>query len=174
MGITVVANPATLTWANFVVVPTQIPDPHDGTLVDAVTEFNFDLPDLPPRNTHGQFAMADPNVITITPNARVWSRVAQTPALLSHEQFHYDVGIATARALARELITLRSPNLAALRTSVQNAARLHFQTRARLLQRRYDIDSRHGTNAHYQKIWKDRMTTCLAHPGSDHLGGFWL
>jgi len=174
MAITIVANPASLAWVNFTPSATQIVDPNDGTLVDALTRFNFNLPPLPPRMVNGQFAMADPNVITITPNAQVFTGVLQTPALLSHEQFHYDVGIVTARALARELMALRAPNQAALATAVQNAARLHFTTRAGLLQRRYDLDTRHGTNAHYQRIWKDRMTSCLANPRSDQLGGFFL
>jgi hypothetical protein len=174
MAITVVATPATLTWADFTPSASQLVDPGDGTLVDALTRFDFNLPNLPPRHVGGQLAVADPNVITITPNAQVFTGVAQTAALLAHEQFHYDVGIVTARGLARELMALRAPNLAALITAVQNASRLHFTTRAGLLQRRYDLDSRHGTNAHFQKIWKDRMTTCLAHPRSDQLGGFFL
>lgn len=174
MAITVVANPASLTWANFTPSASKIVDPNDGTLVDAVTRFNFNLPNRPPRTVAGQLAMADPNVITIMPNAQVFIGVIKTPALLSHEQFHYDVGIVTARSLARKLMKLRAPNQAALGTAVQNAAQLHFMTRARLLQRRYDLDTRHGTNAHYQKIWKDRMTACLANPRSDQLGGFWL
>jgi hypothetical protein len=174
MAITVVASPATLTWANFTVVPAQMIDPNDGTLVDAITRFDFSLPNLSPRTINRQLAMADPNVITITPNAQVWSGVALTAALLSHEHFHYDVGIVTARALARQLMAVRASNMAGLSSAVQNAAQLHFQTRAGLLQRRYDIDTRHGTNAHFQNIWKGRMTACLANPLSDQLGGFWL
>jgi hypothetical protein len=163
-----------LTWLNFRSSPARIVDPGDGTLVDALTKFDFNLPDLGHRMVAGQFAMAEPNVLTITPNAQVFTGVLHTPALLSHEQFHYDVGIVTARALARELTTLRAPNLAALKTAVQTASRLHFTTRAGLLQRRYDLDTRHGANAHYQKVWKDRMTACLANPRSDQLGGFYL
>jgi hypothetical protein len=174
MAITVVANPTNLTWANFTPSANRIRDPNDGTLVDAFTRFHFDLPDRAPRAVDGQFAMADPNVITITPDAHVFTGVLQTAALLSHEQFHFDVGILTARAFARKLMSLRGPNLAALRTALQNAAQLHFQTRAGLLQRRYDLDTRHGTIAHTQKIWKDRMAACLANPRSEQLGGFWL
>ena len=174
MAITVVANPAILTFANFTPSATRIVDPNDGTLVDAVTSFNFNLPPLPPRVVAGQFAMADPNVITITPSARIFTGVLQTPALLAHEQFHYDVGIATGRAFARELMALRTSTQAALVAAVQKGSVFHFTTRARLIQRRYDLDSRHGTNAHFQKIWKDRMVLCLANPRSTQLGGFFL
>lgn len=174
MAITVVANPATLTFADFTPSATQLVDPNDGTLIDALTRFNFSLPPLPPRVVGGVFAMADPNVITITPNAQIFTGVLQTPALLAHEQFHYDVGIVTGRALARELMALRAHSQAALVAEVQKAAILHFTTRSRLLQRRYDLDTRHGTNAHFQKIWKDRMAICLANPRSVQLGGFFL
>jgi hypothetical protein len=84
------------------------------------------------------------------------------------------VGIVCGRALARHLMRLRGANQADLRAQLISAVTLHFVTRAGLIQRRYDIDSRHGTNAHYQKIWKDRMTTVLANPNADQLGGFWL
>lgn len=174
MAITVVANPVNLTWANFTPSPSMIVDPNDGTLNDALTRFNFTMPNLPPRRVAGQFAMADPNVITITPNAQVFTGVLQTPTLLSHEQFHYDVAIVIARVLARDLMALRAPSQADLINAVQNASQLHFKIRARLLQRRYDLDTQHGTNAHYQKIWKSRMAACLADPHSNQLGGFWL
>lgn len=174
MPITVTANPTALTWIHFLTAPARIIDPNDGTLVDAYTTFNYNMPDLPPRIVSGQLALADPLVITITPNARVWSGVAQTPALLSHEQLHYDVGIVTGRALARELMRMRAASVPALRTALQDAVRLHFETRARLIQRRYDLDTRHGTNAHYQSFWKSRMAACLADARSDHLAGFWL
>ena len=174
MTITVDANPVSLEWRHFRPSATRIVDPNDGTFVDAVTQFNFDLRDLPPRMVDGQFAMADPNVIRITPNSQVFTGVLQTPALLSHEQFHYDVGIVIARAFARKLMRLRAVDQTALRTAIHSAVQLHFMTRARLIQRRYDMDTRHGTNAHYQTIWKNRMFSCLANPRSDQLGGFWL
>lgn len=174
MAITVVANPMLLAWGNFTLSATRIADPNDGTLVDAVTRFNFYFPALAPRTVNGQFALADPNLLKITPNAQVFTGVLQTAALLAHEQFHYDVGIVTARALARELMALRAPNLAALSTAMNAAFRLHLFTRAGLLQRRYDIDAAHGTQAHYQKVWKDRMAQCLANPLSSRIGGFYL
>ena len=174
MAITVQANPINLTWANFTVTPTQILDPSDGTMQDAYTTFRYDIPDLPPRTVNGQLALADPLTIKITPQARVWSGVMQTIALLSHEEWHYHVGIVVARSFAREAARLRAPNMPALVIAFQNCFNLHFITRVGILQRRYDLDTRHGTQTHYQKIWKDRMTTCLANPNSDQIGGFWL
>lgn len=174
MAITVLATPASLSFANFTPVGARPTDPNDGTAVDAVTRFNFNLPPLPHRIVDGLFAMADPNVLTITPNAQIFVGVLQTPALLAHEQFHYDVGIATGRALARSLMAIRARSLAALAAAAQAAVHLHFTTRTRLLQRRYDLDSRHGTNAHFQRIWKDRMAVCLANVRSEQLGGFFL
>jgi hypothetical protein len=103
MAITTVASPQNLSWDDFDVAPDRILDPGDGTLVDAFTRFDFDLPDLAARTMGREIALADPNVITITPNAQVFANELQTDELLSHEQLHYDVGIVRVRALAREL-----------------------------------------------------------------------
>lgn len=174
MPITVVGNPMSLAWSNFSVVASQITDPADGTLVDAYTAFNFNIPNTPTQVINGQHAVGSTFTITITPNARVWSGVSQTAALLSHEEWHYHVGIVTARALAKQLAALRAPNLPQLGFLFNEAVKLHFTTRAGILQKRYDIDTRHGTQDHYQKIWKDRMTVCLANPNADQIGGFFL
>lgn len=174
MAITAVADPDDLSWDDFDVTPDRIEDPADGTLVDAFTRFEFAFPDLPPRKIGHEFALADPNVITISPLAQVFANVLQTDELLSHEQLHYDVGFVTARALARELTRMRAPTLAALKAALRDAFHLHFKTRAGLIQRRYDKDTTHGTITHYQKIWKDSMAGCLANERSDILLGWWL
>jgi len=120
------------------------------------------------------FAVADPNVLTITPNAQIFTGVPQTPELLRHQQFHYDVGIVTGRALARSLMALRASSLPILTADIQLLLRVHFTTRAQLLQRRFDLDSHRGTHAHFQRIWKHRMAACLANPNSERLGGLLL
>lgn len=173
MAITVQANPANLTWGHFKLVSNLL-DPNDGTSVDAVTLFNYNLPNRRPRMVNGRAALADPMVLTITPNCKVRQGTSQTAGLLSHEQFHYDVGIVTARALARFMTRLRTRNFPDLRTELNRAVRLHFTRRADLIQRRYDKDTRHGQDAHQQRIWKRNMASCLAKPRTNQLGGFWL
>jgi hypothetical protein len=173
MAITVTTTPVTLSWSNFRTVPTLV-DPADGQVIDAYTAFDFNFPSRPPRTVNGQFALADPLVITITPNCQFRSGATQTAALLSHEQFHYDVGTVTARALARHLMALRASTVPALASAMRAAVTLHFVTRTGLIQRRYDKDTRHGTVARYQRIWKRRMATCLGNPRAQQLGGFWL
>jgi hypothetical protein len=174
MAITVVANPVNLTWGNFTVVPSKIIDPGDGTEVDAYTAFNYNIPSLPPKAYGSRWGFADPMQITITPNAQVWSGVTQTPALLSHEQWHYDVGYVTGRVLAKTLSRARKNTIPELIKVLQDAVQLHFIRRAGLLQSRYDRDTHHGTQAHYQRIRKDRMTGCLNDPNATQLGGFYL
>ena len=174
MAITAFASPTTLTWSNFTPVSSRIRDPHDGTLVDALTEYQFFMPSRSPRRVDGQFAVADPLVILITPRAQVWTGVRQTAALLSHEQFHYDVGIVIARAAAKHLMALRAASASALASELAKASRLHFVTRNKLIQQRYDKDTQHGTNSRYQGIWKGRMRACVSNPRSDRIGGFYL
>jgi hypothetical protein len=174
MAITVEATKINLSWSDFTVSETQLWDSGDNSWVDAYTTFQFNLPDLPPRTVDGMMALADPMKIKISPKCSVWSQIRQTSELLSHEEWHYHVGIAIARAFARHATSLRARDVGGLRNVFQEAFRLHFVTRARLLQSRYDIDTGHGTNAHYQKIWKDRMTRCLANPNSNEIGGYYL
>lgn len=103
----------------------------------------------------------------------MWADVPHTDELLSHEQSHYDVGIVRGGALARELTQLRAPSLAALRGAINDAFNLHLR-RAGLIQRCYDKETHHRTVARFQRIGKNAMTGCLAHPRADHLLEWWL
>lgn len=173
MAITVTASPTTLSWSNFT-PQTIVIDPNDGTEQDCVTRFNYSIPDRPPRTVDGQKALAETFVISITPNAQVRIGAAKTAALLRHEQLHYDVGIVTARALARELMRLRAPTVPELAQKLSDAVNLHFERRAGLIQTRYDRESRHSQNAHYQGVWERAMATCLGDPRATHILGWWL
>jgi predicted secreted Zn-dependent protease len=88
--------------------------------------------------------------------------VSKTAKPLAHEQFHYDVSVVLARAAAKHFNRLRASTKAKLLKLLTQASSLHLVTRNQLVQQRYDIDTHHGTNAHYQKVWKDRMKQCPA------------
>jgi hypothetical protein len=173
MAITVRRIPERLTWADYLPVPIVI-NPHDSTQQDAFTAFNFDIPENQLRTVDGQLALAETFEITITPHAKAKMGGLQTTELLTHEQFHYDVGFVVARVVARELMTLRAGTEPELATAVWNTLRLHFFFRAELIQRRYDLDTRHGTVRYDQEVWFSRMSHCLADPASSQIGGFWL
>ncbi len=174
MTITSFASPTSVSWDDFTPVGSKIRDPHDGTDVDALTQYEFFMPTRPARRDGAMFALDDSLVLLITPDCQVWTGVSQTAALLSHEQFHYHVGVVIARAAARHFNRLRASTEAGLLAALTAASQLHFVTRNKLLQSRYDVDTQHGTNAHYQKLWKDRMATCLGNADADQLGGFFL
>lgn len=174
MAILVAAKPWALAWTDFKKIDTKPVDPNDGTSGDALTSFDWDVPGLTYSMVGGHLVYTGLSVITITPNAQVFKSTPQTAALLSHEQFHYDVGIVTARALARTLMAIRAPNLFALQIAQNKAQQLHLKTRSLLIQRHYDHETRHGANAGYQKVWKESMAACLANYNSLHLRGFWL
>ncbi len=172
-AITATRNVVKLKEANFVKVP-KVFDPADGTEQDALTAFDYELPDKGSRMVGAEFALAVPNVILVWPKAKMRIGAVITPGLLAHEQFHYDLGFVLARAFAHQLTTARAPSYAALVTIYANLEKLHFVTREKLIQQRYDIDTHHGGNAHYQKIWLDRMAACIANPKANQIGGFWL
>jgi hypothetical protein len=173
MSITVRRNPERLTWADFISIPIVI-DPNDGTEQIAFTTFDFDIPDRPPRTVEGQVALAENVEIVITPRARVKRGGLQSPELLAHERFYYDVGFVVARVVARELMALRGGDECELASAAWNTVQLHFVFRAGLIQRRYDLDTRHGTIRYDQQLWTSRMAACLADPSSSQIGGFWL
>ena len=173
MAITSVARPPTLSWTNFVSVANLV-DPTDGTPQDSVTKFRFDIPDRRPRQIGNEFAMAETFEIGVTPDAKIRTGAGQTDALLAHEQLHYDVGICIMRRVAHELTRLRANSLAELRTAFLGVVHLHVERRAALIQRRYDIDSNHSLNHHYQHVWSRMIKHALNHPPATHIGGFWL
>jgi hypothetical protein len=173
MSITVRRIPERLTWGNYILIPIVI-DPNDGTEQTAFTAFNFDIPDEPLRAVDGQVALAETFEIIITPRGNAKIDGPKAPGLLAHEQFYYDVGFVVARVAARELMTLRAGDERQLAAAVWNTVKLHFFFRAGLIQRRYDLDTRHGTVRYDQQLWTWRMSTCLADPASSQIGGFWL
>jgi hypothetical protein len=107
------------------------------------------------------------------PAAASWGG-PQSPELLAHQQFYYDVGFVVARVVARELMSLRAGGEGELAAAVWNTVQLHFIFRAGLIQRRYDLDTRHGAIRYDQQLWTWRMSACLADPTSSQIGGFWL
>ncbi len=174
MTITAFRNPATLTWDDYDERPVVI-DPSDGSLQDAVTAFEFELmPNLPAERHNGRFRLQRSMSISITPIALVRTGAAQIAELLAHEQLHYDVGFVIARQLARELNAVDAATEPALRTLLDQLVNLHFHTRARLIQTRYDRESNHSRNVHFQRVWKQNMTACLANPHAAQIGGWML
>ena len=169
-------NPSTnnLRWTDFTISQQRPMDPADGTRQDAYTSFTYVTENKNPRKVGDLFAFPDPWRITIAPKAAAWANVAQTPGLLSHEQFHYDVGIVCARAMGRYLAGVRTKTAAELLPLLTKAVQLHLHRRAGLLQRHYDRETGHGTNPHAQRRWKQQMALCLANPNAQMLGGWWL
>lgn len=172
MAIIATRAPTTLAWSNFTSVSTLL-DPTDGGDLDAYTEFNYETP-TGWRLVDGRFAFADGQTVRVTPRARVRAGARQTAALLAHEQFHYDVGFVIARCVAKELFSLRAPTMADLVRQQNELIQLHFFRRVGLIQRRYDIDTGHGTNARWQAHYLRLMRECLANANANMLGGWWL
>jgi uncharacterized protein DUF922 len=154
MAITALANPARLEWRHFRDV-SVLPgsewahvDPH------------FDIPNRPLRQVDGQFMLAETFQVTVTPIARARRGITRTPTLLAHEQGHYDLVLLAARAMARDLQTLRAPNRAALQTALQQCYTLHA-TRLGPIQEQYDSDTEHGVVVAQQQRWQLMIRACL-------------
>jgi hypothetical protein len=175
MAVRAFASPLNLSWSHFRVTSSKIRDPVDGSLIDALTQFEFGLLNLPAEQVNGMFVPNSKEFLMVGPkNCQVWSGVAQTEKLLQHERFHYNVGFVIARACAHQLNATRAKTETELKQKIDAALQLHFETRNRLIQRRYDMDSKHGDLEFGEKIWRDRMKTCLADDHAESIGGFWL
>ncbi len=174
MTIAASRNPATLAWTHYTAQATVI-DPADGTAQDAYTSFNYSLqPNLPAEHRNGRSYMPSRMRLVITPVARVRTGAPQSADLLAHEQLHYDVGFVIGRRVAFELNRLEAANDAALAAALNALIRLHFHTRAGLIQSRYDRESNHSRNARYQQYWQTQMRACLANPNATQIGGWML
>ncbi len=173
VNIVATRNIVQLTAGLYAPVPVLI-DPLDGTAVDALTGFAFSRATTMPVQIGAEFMLVGNDQIVISPKCKVLNGVQLTPALLQHEQFHYDSGLVLARRFVIDLMNLTAPTLNDFLIRYQALEALHFTRRYELLNGRYDIDTQHGLNPHYQGIWLQRMAACLAANNAETIGGFYL
>jgi hypothetical protein len=147
MAITVRANPTTLTWANFTGVANLAGNE------DAHINIDFDIPSVPPRQVGSNWMLAETFEIVVRPVAKVKNSATQTADLLSHEQGHYNIGIAVGWAMASDLQSLSAPTRAALGQQLTTAFNLHRTTRMGAVQQQYDQDTNHSQNTPHQSRW---------------------
>ncbi len=179
--ITVQAAKINLTWSDFEVVKGPINDPHSRKPLDAWCTFSFDIVfNGSPRRKKGRVFVPPNTTIVISPQGKVlkkvidtWSNAAKQD-LLQHEQLHFQVGIICGRALANYLKTLSASSSGKLRKKFDKAVKLHLDTRAGVIQKAYDKDTNHSKNKARQKIWNQRMKTCLKHINATRIGSLKL
>ncbi len=172
--------PQDLKWTDFKKVARDLRDPNDGKIVDALTTFNFNISFKGRKRRVGQKVKFPANgILKITPNARVNRKKFdslssnQLDSLLKHEEIHYQVGFICARSLAIDLeATLVSPKK--LKSALNTLVKLHLNTRAGIIQKAYDHDTSHGTNALKQKKWLQQMQNCLQNPTAKRIGSHLL
>lgn len=179
MTVTLLMNPDTLAWDDFIQQDDKPRDPETGEEVSALTLFDWDWPALKTVKIGSQVGFPDATLM-ITPDAAIWKDSvalkdkAKGDALLSHEQLHYDVAHVIGRVVAKKLEALRAKDSAELETAAFALLEFHFRKRARLIHRQYDKETKHGTDDHYQKIWKTAMKQTLANKNALQIEGWWL
>lgn len=178
MAVELLMNPDTLAWDDFEQVD-DVVDPDTGKKHSALTAFEWDWPTKPLVKKDGQFAFPDITLM-VTPDCKVrrdsvvFKDKAKAAELLSHEQFHYDVAQVCGRVLVRHLEELRGKDAASLNAAADLLFQRHFVVRPRLIHRRYDLETNHGSQTHYQKQWKKLMEQTLANPKAATMAGYWL
>lgn len=178
MAVTLLMNPEELTWDDFTRVD-DLRDPETNKQISAFTAWEFDWLVMPPK-VDGTHVMLTDEVLMVTPDCKVWKdSVAlkdqqKGDALLSHEQFHYDVAHVCGRVLVHKLNQLRAKNASVLNAEIDLLFRLHFNVRPRLIHRHYDRSTNHGKDTNAQKRWKQMMAAALADKNALMLAGYWL
>jgi hypothetical protein len=165
MAITVVPKPVTVSWSDFNTVDSLPVDE------DAHIDMGYEVENKSFRRVGGQFMVAETLEVRVKPLAKVLRSASQTGTLLAHEQGHYDIGILAARALARELALLHAATPAALGLAMRSCFTLHTVTRLDPVQKKYDKDTGHGTNAQEQARWAGLISAALAAVATMQLDG---
>lgn len=155
MAITVVPRPVTVSWSDFSTVDSLPSDE------DAHIDMGYEVENKNFRRVGGQFMVAETLEVRVKPLAKVLRSASQTDTLLAHEQGHYDIGILAGRALARELASLHAATPAALGLAMRSCFTLHTVTRLDPIQKKYDKDTGHGTNATEQARWAGLISAAL-------------
>ena len=97
----------------------------------------------------------------MSPIAKVRSGTGQTLALPAHEQGHYDIAIAAAWALARDMERLSAAELPALKSQLVGLFTLHRGSRLSAQQKVYDAETLHSQNSANQVIWQAAIAAAL-------------
>ena len=171
MAIELRAKPETLTWEHFQ-PRDRIVDKRDGLEYDAYSAFKYEIPYQPFRTYGRSYLLATDLKIYISPKCSVRRDATRTEALLNHEQFHYNVGRVTGRALAHHLMTIRAENKASLRKMLNEDTHYYFKTLANKINRSFDQETQHGTNAAAERRWQLMMHNLLHNPRMGRLGRF--
>jgi hypothetical protein len=178
MTVSLLMNPDTLTLDDFI-EQDQVVDPETGKKHSALTLFDFDFPPVKPVKVDGKLAFPDMTLMISPDCAIMKGSVALTDkkkgeALLSHEQLHYDVAHVIGRVLVKHLTDLRANSAAELDAAADVLFNRHFTVRGKLINRRYDLETDHGLNSHFQKHWKKVMGETLKNPKATQMAGYWL
>lgn len=169
MAILVRPTKTTLAWSDFVETRDSLQD-HEA---EAGYDSGFVPANFTPQRIRGRAYLPATYTIRVWPVARVAPGANRTTELLAHEQFHYDVGIICARALARDLEGLNGSDPSDLLAQLTDLHVLHMLTRAGAIQDAYDSASEtdHGRNADKQRDWQAAMAECLARPSINRIMG---
>ena len=162
MSIRVIAQPPILNWKNFQPVDDLGDD-------NAYTGFVFSLPIVNFLTVGGMITLPN-TMITLRPKGCMVVKGSQTPALLKHEQGHYDIGYCVARVLAKDLEKLRESSASDLQSAINAAMSLH-EDNAEAIRLSYDNATQHGTDAAAQKSWNIMISKCKGDPSSTSLNG---
>ncbi len=156
--------PRSIAWSEFPEVASAQGDESAQIKADTL------LPEGPLNVVHEGGTVRLPTAITarvvLTRDESWVVRGQQTPALLNHEQGHFDINGLEARSFVRELRALRAPNSSQLQQQVLIAL-TRRRNRAQRLQDKYDSvgETHNGRDQAAQTRWDTLIRTTIANGG---------
>ena len=150
--------PTSLAWSHFRIVTQGATDAH--------IQPGYDL-NIPAQNgvvRDGNQYRVDRVTITVSIHCPgTWVKQGrQSTSLLDHERLHWMMAIIVGYELERAVLALRASTPALLNQQVRTKFTWHRGTREPSLQRRYDNETSHGTNAAAQTRWRSNIQNWYA------------
>lgn len=162
------ADPPVLEWSLF--RPGESLSSSEDARIAA--EMSFPQPLRVERDDSGSYRLPA-FTVRVAPNRSqtlVRRSIRPSSELLRHEQGHYDLVVLAARALARDLDTLRADSPREVARVAEDLVAEHTR-RADRISERYDHETSHGRQADAQSGWSATIAAALAAPAVAKIAG---
>ncbi|MFO0956618.1 MAG: DUF922 domain-containing protein [Isosphaeraceae bacterium] len=150
--------PRQLSWDDFRVVegPAESRFDRDAGFYSTFDVTNFEYW----RSAPGVFQVRSVSIEVMVEENRWVRRGRQSPALLGHEQGHFDITGLSAHCASRAILRLRGDSVDSLREKGKQIVRDQAATCARW-NKEYDEATNHGLDRRAQQRWADRIAKAI-------------
>ena len=165
MAVTTAPDPKDLKWSDYTgPVPA-------GSPLDAFTKPRFTLGNTKAVKDGEKYRLEKVDIHLTMEKFQCWVKpVKKTAALLEHERGHWTMQSLVAKEMEGALAALRGDDPTALFKVAGDKFDWYRDKRSGFVDKQYDDDTNHGSNATLQGIWNGKITAWVA-KGSIDLAG---